>query len=334
VVTYNSTNDCTLALITDSGTDLTLVTGKTQTNKYIGLAASPTTGVVKSINTFGNGWVAVNPGETIGNYDDAFAYTLAAGIYTVSGNTNIPLDRTGRYFTEEITNSKDSIAAVIGGTWKPTSFFYPRWAYDADAKTKIKSEGFTVALAGTSAAISLSSIPDIFNLTNSVYGTVANITGSGYSELNDSEKEERMRGFARSLALTSKYYGLWTVIYLRNPDIYSDFLTSEDVGWIVDELNKTGILIKSLNEAQTYISGNSSANGDGFVRTISSNSDFRLQSGSPCINAGTDVGLTTDYAGAAIVGNPDIGAYEFINDFVLTNRFKFRIRRGLGIDTL
>ncbi len=40
--------------------------------------------------------------------------------------------------------------------------------------------------------------------------------------------------------------------------------------------------------------------------------DFDLQSSSPAINAGTDVGLTTDYAGNPISGLPDIGAFEYI----------------------
>jgi hypothetical protein len=38
--------------------------------------------------------------------------------------------------------------------------------------------------------------------------------------------------------------------------------------------------------------------------------DFHLQVGSPAINAGTDVLLTTDYDGRPIAGLPDIGAYE------------------------
>lgn len=38
---------------------------------------------------------------------------------------------------------------------------------------------------------------------------------------------------------------------------------------------------------------------------------FCLQSTSPAINAGTDVGLTTDFLGNSIIGIPDIGAYEF-----------------------
>ena len=40
-------------------------------------------------------------------------------------------------------------------------------------------------------------------------------------------------------------------------------------------------------------------------------SDFTLQSGSPAINAGVGVGLTSDYRGFALVGTPDIGAYEY-----------------------
>ena len=39
--------------------------------------------------------------------------------------------------------------------------------------------------------------------------------------------------------------------------------------------------------------------------------NFHLRSGSPCIDAGTDVGLTTDFDGRSIVGVPDIGAYEY-----------------------
>jgi len=44
------------------------------------------------------------------------------------------------------------------------------------------------------------------------------------------------------------------------------------------------------------------------------NGDFHLQAGSPCINAGTDVGLSEDYEGTSVPQGsaPDIGAYEKI----------------------
>ena len=41
------------------------------------------------------------------------------------------------------------------------------------------------------------------------------------------------------------------------------------------------------------------------------NVDYSLQSGSPAINAGLNIGYTQDILGNAFVGTPDIGAYEF-----------------------
>jgi hypothetical protein len=38
--------------------------------------------------------------------------------------------------------------------------------------------------------------------------------------------------------------------------------------------------------------------------------DYRLRANSPCINAGTDVGLTEDFRGREIIDPPDIGAYQ------------------------
>jgi len=46
------------------------------------------------------------------------------------------------------------------------------------------------------------------------------------------------------------------------------------------------------------------------LMTDPSNDDFTLNPHSPCINAGTDVGLTEDYRGLKIRHAPDIGAYE------------------------
>lgn len=43
-----------------------------------------------------------------------------------------------------------------------------------------------------------------------------------------------------------------------------------------------------------------------------SGDDYHLTSGSPAINHGTDVGVTTDLDGNARVGLPDAGAYEFV----------------------
>ena len=48
-----------------------------------------------------------------------------------------------------------------------------------------------------------------------------------------------------------------------------------------------------------------------------SNSNYRLQSSSPCIDAGTDVGLTEDFGGNPVPQGsaPDMGAYEYQNAY-------------------
>lgn len=48
------------------------------------------------------------------------------------------------------------------------------------------------------------------------------------------------------------------------------------------------------------------------LMTDPANVDFTLQATSPCINAGVDVGLSTDYAGNSIVPPVEIGAYNFL----------------------
>ena len=45
--------------------------------------------------------------------------------------------------------------------------------------------------------------------------------------------------------------------------------------------------------------------------------DFHLQSGSPAIAIGVDVGLTTDYAGLTWLNPPSIGAYEYTTSLTL-----------------
>ena len=60
----------------------------------------------------------------------------------------------------------------------------------------------------------------------------------------------------------------------------------------------------------TYSDGGSTTKWNSDPKFVGT-TDFRLQPSSPAINAGVDVGLTTDYAGNEIWENVDIGAYEY-----------------------
>jgi parallel beta-helix repeat protein len=73
-----------------------------------------------------------------------------------------------------------------------------------------------------------------------------------------------------------------------------------------------------INDATASVGGSSTYSGSDLGSTDplfvdASNNDFHLQSGSPCIDAGTDVNLTQDYDGNAVPQGsaPDIGAYEY-----------------------
>jgi hypothetical protein len=99
-------------------------------------------------------------------------------------------------------------------------------------------------------------------------------------------------------------------------DMYhSDIVTM--LGYI-NQIKDGFFVIGNLKEAYAYMDANGTNNKptDGnLVRYGLSGkftvSDYHLLSTSPAIDAGTDVGLTTDYAGNPIYGAPDIGGYEY-----------------------
>lgn len=112
----------------------------------------------------------------------------------------------------------------------------------------------------------------------------------------------------------------WPVV-LKNNIIYTSFAN------IIHASTVAGFLISSNNLWQSTTGGNvlnymgtytaatitnfeASAQTTDALFTDAKNGDFSLQTGSPAINAGVNVGLTTDILGNPIVGNPDIGAYE------------------------
>ena len=72
---------------------------------------------------------------------------------------------------------------------------------------------------------------------------------------------------------------------------------------------------------------NSSQDADSIVQdplfVDASSNNFRLQSSSPCIDAGVDVGLTQDYSGNQVGTIPDIGAYESAEEILRSLRARF-----------
>jgi len=78
-------------------------------------------------------------------------------------------------------------------------------------------------------------------------------------------------------------------------------------------IGATGILYGEdfVTWVNDLVQANNRINTDPLM-TNPANGDFSLQSNSPAINAGVDIGLTTDYTNATITdGEPDMGCYEY-----------------------
>lgn len=78
----------------------------------------------------------------------------------------------------------------------------------------------------------------------------------------------------------------------------------ENQGFQIDGVAKTFAEWKTA----TGQDGNSTEGDPVFIDVA--NDNYRLNPHSPCVNAGADVSLTTDYAGQRVRHTPDIGAYE------------------------
>lgn len=109
-----------------------------------------------------------------------------------------------------------------------------------------------------------------------------------------------------TIALLSDNYDTLAVdynIYYAGGTCHKNFIAGTEY----DTLSEWQEGLMSHNVAGMDINGN-------FANPLfhsSINGNFNLVESSPAIDAGTDVGLTTDYAGNPIYGLPDIGAYEY-----------------------
>jgi hypothetical protein len=100
-----------------------------------------------------------------------------------------------------------------------------------------------------------------------------------------------------------------TVDTIIDNNIYYKTSKSYTKNWIWKTV--TYDTFASYKEAMSGLSPAQDVNSLSADPLFASSSDFHLQSTSPAINAGVDVGLTEDYEGNSIVGLPDIGAYEY-----------------------
>jgi hypothetical protein len=167
---------------------------------------------------------------------------------------------------------------------------------DATIEAATRDAGALVGLGATASSGSLASV-NLFNL---------NRVGSNY--LNGvSEADTRAR--ARWFAEYTKVCG--GVGILENHD---NAISAENIGYCFAEWNlDPAVQVLTVAEIAAAIrADHTSADGLTYTKTYTDAFDMRLQTGSPLINAGVDVGLVFDHVGTAVPQGaaPDIGAYE------------------------
>jgi len=305
VITYTSATATTLELITDNGTDVSTTIGKGQTNPYVGNNVATANTVVKAVNDHADWAVTLTDANS---FDDTYAYCLTAGTHAVAGDTDITLDST-KYYNEEITLSKSNIETAVrayGGTlasYNVVSYVYSRYSYNATAEAQIKTDGYSGAISGDTATQDLSSITSIYNINNAIMPWA--YCSAGNTEATIKRNAAAFAGFI--------HHGRWVTIVLSE----NAGATTEQLGWFISELQRLNIPIKSVKEMADYFAaGNGySASGDGYTKTLAYSEDFHLQSQSPCIDAGYNLGSTyqDDYDdwNQNLDGLWDIGAYSF-----------------------
>ena len=123
--------------------------------------------------------------------------------------------------------------------------------------------------------------------------------------------EDSVRQRVRQVAIHAMSLGAGIVVLAHHNN--ANGFSSNQIAWIADELGKMGMpLITYKDYVNTILTdGHTSEDGYTYTKSYTWVPDFSLKSSSPCINAGTNVGLTTDILGNSIKGTPDIGAYEY-----------------------
>ena len=252
------------------------------------------------------------------------------------------------FYMDEIYNPKIGMEVMINGagnitdpqtgnTYTCNSYEYA--STDANYRAAVKSSGFLtgISTSGDQQYLSTFNLYGMYVLSRNYFfasnsGCAASVTpyscctgsGTGTCDGTAEGASETTRLVNYLSARAAEYglvYGLTTGVTNSqdNTAALSIPLTGTN-SWdtifaaLVDVQNRGLVKVRSAQKVRGEITTTPwTDNGDGTVSRIygaSAISNYHLQAGSPAVNKGVNVGLTTDFEGNAIKGNPDIGVYE------------------------
>ena len=249
----------------------------------------------------GKGW-------TITNSTDISNVMRLSSLADTNGTVSIPhtmlLDISVPdygYFYDEIVAAKEAFIAQYRIT--PATMAYPYGALSDAAEAYIKASRTLTAVRGTGVTTGATDRLSSMNIWR-VWTT------SGATHIKGDGTEASIRANSRDLYVQALINGSNIAILVHN----ATDMTVQQVTWMIDELYNLGVTFVTFKEMMdAIIADHTSTDGIIYTKTYSDNDDFHLSSGSPAINAGVDVGLTSDSEGKAVPygAAPDIGAHEY-----------------------
>jgi len=224
------------------------------------------------------------------------------------------------FYKDEIYTPKELLASWINGdgnitdpqtgiTYACNSFAEPGGQQDATSVSAVKTSGY---LGGRPLGSPLLTRPDnlmSFHLYKNGGLAVANWKGSTEAQT------------IQNINAVAAYAASGKVVFLLAHNT-SEMPTTGANSWetVLNTLypwkNAGRIKIQSAQKTYNELlrSPWTYSDATGYAtRSYSSYNDFHLVSGSPAIRSGTNVGLTTDYAGRPWKSTPSIGAYEYFS---------------------
>lgn len=240
----------------------------------------------------GHGWTITDDSGLMSNAIKLSSLADTGGAVTLPHDCTVD---TTAFWTDEILDTQAWLLATIGVNAKTMS--YPSGQVNDTLKAWIRDNTTLIGGRGMIAALpsyTLNSL-DIWNVQTTIPGLTTD--------------EPTARQWARHMAIFSRTVG--TIF-----GYYANFVTEVDLNewtWFAEEMKLMGMTILTFSEAITAIrADHSTADGITYTKTYSDVSDFRLQAGSPAINAGAVIsGQTTDYIGKPVANPPDIGSHEY-----------------------
>lgn len=292
----------------DFSADVTTASYDTITELYNAINAAPYTTCI-TISSKGDPIQSTSI-ETLAAVEIPVTPTAAKVIRVDAGTA------TNRFFVDEITDTQNAIEAAFGT--KPRAYAYPGGKSLSQAlvdwfETNYETVG--IGAGRRSGTTKINSSAEWANLRNIALYEINTITVEQVLGPVTPRNASYVRAYGAALANRVKATGE-VIAFLIHP--YAMEISVEEWGWLIDGICSVDCgVIKTEGDVSAIVraigSGwTSNDGGERWTTTFTDQADYRLQPGSPCIGMGTNVGLTTDYAGNSIRGMPDIGAYEYI----------------------